>query len=51
MSFASITLVFIGAILAMLGILAAGSIPLITLGLGAIAFAGVLEVVAGRRAR
>jgi hypothetical protein len=51
MSFASITLVIVGAILATLGILAAGSLPLIALGLGAIAFAGVLELAAGRKAR
>jgi len=44
-----ITLVFLGAIIAVLGLFAAGNIVVSAVGLVAIAVAGVLEV-AGRRA-
>jgi hypothetical protein len=42
-------LVLLGAVLAVLGLLAAGSIPLIVIGLAAIFGAGVLTIASDRR--
>jgi hypothetical protein len=42
-------LVLLGAVLAVLGLLAAGSIPLIVIGLAAIFGAGVLTLASDRR--
>jgi hypothetical protein len=42
-------LTFLGVLITVLGLLAAGSVPLVVVGLVAIAVAGVLQVMEGRR--
>lgn len=49
-SFPVIVLVFLGTIIAFLGFIAAGNIPLVALGLLSIFGAGVLQVAGARRA-
>ncbi len=44
------TLTVLGAIVAVLGLFAAGEIAVVALGLGAIAFAGLLAALGARRA-
>jgi hypothetical protein len=45
-----IALTFLGALIAILGLFAAGDIRITIVGLVAIGFAGVLQVLGGRRA-
>jgi len=45
-----IALTFLGALIAILGLFAAGDIRITIVGLVAIGFAGVLQVMGGRRA-
>ena len=45
----AVVLVLLGAVLAVLGLLAAGSLPLIVVGLGAIFGAGLLTLASDRR--
>jgi hypothetical protein len=42
-------LTFLGILIALLGLFAAGSVPLVVVGLAAIAVAGILQVVGSRR--
>jgi hypothetical protein len=49
MSLPVLALTFLGAIIAVLGFFAGGNIPLVVIGLGAIAVAGVLQVLGQRR--
>lgn len=49
MSFPIASLTILGIIVAFLGLFAAGNVWVTALGLGAIAFAGVLEVAGARR--
>jgi hypothetical protein len=49
MSFPVVALTFLGILVAVLGLFAAGSIAVVAVGLVAIAFAGVLEVLRTRR--
>lgn len=44
-----VVLTFLGALIALLGLFAAGDIRITIVGLVAIAFAGVLQVLGGRR--
>ena len=44
-----IVLVFLGTIIAVLGFLAAGSIPLVVVGLQSVFGAGVLQIAGARR--
>lgn len=44
-----LALTVLGILIALLGLFAAGSVPLVVVGLVAIAFAGVLSVLEGRR--
>jgi hypothetical protein len=50
-AFASGALVVLGAVFAILGLLLAGSVPLVVIGLLAIFGGGVLSVAAGRVSR
>jgi hypothetical protein len=49
MSVPVMALVLLGAIIAVLGFLAGGSIPLVVVGLAAIAVGGILQVMGNRR--
>jgi hypothetical protein len=44
-----VTLTVLGAIVAVLGLFAAGEIAVVALGLGAVAFAGLLAALGARR--
>ena len=48
-SFPVLALTFLGVIIAVLGLFAAGDIRIVIVGLAAIGFAGVLQVMGGRR--
>jgi nucleoside recognition membrane protein YjiH len=45
-----LTLTVLGAVVAVLGLFAAGELAVVALGLGAVAFAGLLAVLGTRRA-
>ena len=49
MSAPVVALTFLGVLIALLGLFAAGSVPLMIVGLVAIGVAGVLQVAASRR--
>ena len=48
-SFPVLALTFLGIIIAVLGLLAAGDVRIVIVGLVAIGFAGVLQVIGSRR--
>lgn len=50
-NFAAGTLIVLGAVIASLGFILAGSLPTVALGLGAVAVGGVISAVARRPSR